>query len=610
MLERLNMMTGFIVATLLSAALLAIAAVFAIYTAKKPYRSSRLITPSRVLAVGVFFSGWVLFFPHYFEEFATQPLFARLWETFWVAAHHTVRLFIIDTDFGEIFSSATAQGLDAYAILGTVLLILAPVMTAGVILSFFRNFVSYIKCFTHRTSDAYIFSDLSEKSLALAKDLAKAHKNAVLIFTDVFEEDNEISYELRERARELGAVCFRKDIATLNLRFFSKASALYFFIIGENETENVKQAFAIASADGPYAKKKNVYLYVFSTDTESEILLSNLPKSEIRVRRIDDIRALVIRNLYDSGEKIFEGARQAADGKKLITALVVGTGGHGSEMIKALSWFCQMEGYSLRIHAIDLDTHASDRFALLAPELMSEKNNGVYVKGEAECEILFHDGISIEDARFSRVLNEIDAPTYVFVSLGTDARNVRAAVYLRQHYRRAHIPDPTIQAIVYDTKNKDILNEARNWKGQAYGIEFIGACEETYSERVILRQDLEDEGLKTHKGYGGNEEDFYRFEHNYNSSVASALHRHLRQKLGIASFDKAPSELTEEERELLERVEHRRWNAYMRSEGYVYSGSPDKTSRDDLAKMHHNLIPFDELSEEDKRKDSIVGIGK
>ncbi len=48
----------------------------------------------------------------------------------------------------------------------------------------------------------------------------------------------------------------------------------------------------------------------------------------------------------------------------------------------------------------------------------------------------------------------------------------------------------------------------------------------------------------------------------------------------------------------------------MRAEGYVYSGSPDKTSRDDLAKMHHNLIPFDELSEEDKRKDSIVGIGK
>ena len=40
------------------------------------------------------------------------------------------------------------------------------------------------------------------------------------------------------------------------------------------------------------------------------------------------------------------------------------------------------------------------------------------------------------------------------------------------------------------------------------------------------------------------------------------------------------------------------------------SGSTDKASRDDLAKMHHNLVPFDALSEEDKRKDSAVAIGK
>ena len=69
-------------------------------------------------------------------------------------------------------------------------------------------------------------------------------------------------------------------------------------------------------------------------------------------------------------------------------------------------------------------------------------------------------------------------------------------------------------------------------------------------------------------------------------------------------------ELTEEERDLLERLEHRRWSAYMRSEGYVYSGSTDASSRDDLAKMHNNLAPFDDLSEEDKRKDSVVAHGK
>ena len=51
-----------------------------------------------------------------------------------------------------------------------------------------------------------------------------------------------------------------------------------------------------------------------------------------------------------------------------------------------------------------------------------------------------------------------------------------------------------------------------------------------------------------------------------------------------------------------------RWNVYMRSEGYVYSGSDEASSRNDLGKMHHNLVVFERLSDEDKRKDSRVGI--
>ena len=62
-----------------------------------------------------------------------------------------------------------------------------------------------------------------------------------------------------------------------------------------------------------------------------------------------------------------------------------------------------------------------------------------------------------------------------------------------------------------------------------------------------------------------------------------------------------------EERDIIEVLEHRRWNAYMRAEGYVFSGSKDKRSRNDLAKMHHDLVDFSSLSEEDKRKDRHVG---
>lgn len=43
------------------------------------------------------------------------------------------------------------------------------------------------------------------------------------------------------------------------------------------------------------------------------------------------------------------------------------------------------------------------------------------------------------------------------------------------------------------------------------------------------------------------------------------------------------------------------------SEGYIYSGSKDKSSRNDLGKMHHDLVDYASLSEEDKEKDKHIG---
>ena len=60
------------------------------------------------------------------------------------------------------------------------------------------------------------------------------------------------------------------------------------------------------------------------------------------------------------------------------------------------------------------------------------------------------------------------------------------------------------------------------------------------------------------------------------------------------------------ESKIIGALEHRRWNAYMRSEGYIFSGSTDESSRNDLAKMHHDLVDFSSLTEEEKRKDRKV----
>ena len=100
-----------------------------------------------------------------------------------------------------------------YTTLFSILFVLAPILTFGFVLSFFKNISAYKRYITHYNSDVFIFSELNEKSLALAKSLHKNDgKNRFFVFTDVFEKEEEQSYELVEKAKELGAVCFKKDI--------------------------------------------------------------------------------------------------------------------------------------------------------------------------------------------------------------------------------------------------------------------------------------------------------------------------------------------------------------------------------------------------------------
>ena len=182
---------------------------------------------------------------------------------------------------------------------------------------------------------------------------------------------------------------------------------------------------------------------------------------------------------------------------------------------------------------------------------------------------------------------------------------IKTAVKLRMYFERMKI-HPVIQAIVYDSEQKKAIEGVRNYRGQAYDISLIGDIESSYTQAVIINSELEEDARARHLKWG-EEEEFWTYEYNYRSSEASAIHMRARILCGVPGADKKEADLTDRERSVIEVLEHRRWNVYMRSEGYVFSGSNDPASRNDLAKMHHDLVNFDDLSEEEKRKDGTVG---
>ncbi len=559
-----------------------------------------VLNPTSALFAGILLASLVLFLPPYLLQEEGDPF--QILKTLMFSTSSAMGMFGGGGDYDLVRDSIGSGSIQPfYLLLVAVLVFLAPALTLSVVLSFFGNFVSAFRYALSYYRDVCVFSELNERTMTLAADMKKQNDRLELVFTSV-SVDNGENNALRDRAKRLGALLYTTDILEVSFAFHSQNHSLRFCVMGQDESKNVDHALGLVKR---YGDRSNTHLHVLSTGIEGEVLLTSAHGQAMKVRRVDEVQSLISRILYDDGQMLFQNARPEDDGTKTISAVVVGMGRHGTAMVKALTWFCQMDGYRVRINAFDRDALAEERFSALCPELMDPRYNGVYADGEAQYHIRIHSGMEVDTKRFADRIHSLPAATYVLVALGDDALNIQTALRLRMLFEQCGAK-PTIQAIVRSSEKCRALECLKNYRGQAYGIDFIGDLESSYTEKVIIESELEAEALRRHLRWGA-EQEFWGFEYNYRSSMALAIHARAKVLCGIPGAQKPEAELSEQERLELEKLEHRRWNAYMRSEGYIYSGSPEKSSRNDLGKMHHDLVCFDNLTEEEKRKDSRAG---
>lgn len=692
---------------LLSAALLIVSVILAVIKKSSSYKRGAVLKPIYILVAGVFCASILIFVPLYLEyfDYATNKTSESIILTAVLSIHNSIRLFMVDGDF-EIVLNATHQLENTsvaflYNCLSSVLFVAAPLMTATFLLSFFESVTSRIKYFLAFNKDIYIFSELNEKSLVLAKSLKENNRRRAIIFTDVFKNNNEKSYELIEQAKEIGAITFKNDITVVNFRLLHrKSTKMYFFIIGENESENITQAITLASrparqiakekrqelkqakrlgsGNGSHTRKLTsthtvggydyyrsgeTRIYICATTASFEHQLNSIHTQYVTVRRVNEIQSLVYHTLFYNGSVIFDSAKNTGvkvfnpatseyDEEKLISAVVIGLGRHGSEMIKALVWFAQMYPYKLEIHAFDSDADAESNFVATCPELMDQKHNDNFtLEGEAHYSITIHSGCDVSSSEFGNILSELKDTTYVLVALGNDDMNIQTAVKARVLLQRADCR-PVIQSIVYDPDKTLLMSLGQKKSDLEYDITPIGDLTEHYSEECILASEIEQLALARHLSYYNCKtkeeeeqaaESFWRSDYNYRSSTASVIHSKYKRICRIPGVEKnrnpkiddivniannkeddnadqrakeAFRELllsdeenantpegtrTPRETDMLRRLEHSRWNAYVRSEGYVCTKNGQK--RDKLAKTHHCLVPFDDLTYIDQAKD-------
>ena len=589
-------------------------------------RGGKIFKPFNVLFAGVLLSIFTLQLPIITESTADCPWWLK---TVFLTLHGTLQTLSVDSDREMIIKNVNTDIVWVYSAYMSFLFIASPIMFAGYLLSLFKTVSANFRYTLNFFNPVYAFSELNERSVALGRSLKanyekaqheKAHQEKaqhekaqhekeqkrppVLVYADTENDAIADRDELIEQARKLGAILTKKEIGAIPLKRHSKKAPITLFAIGDDELKNVSNSLTLVEA---YKDRPGTRLYVFSTRKESELLFTSASTNCLKVRRVNEVRSLVCRMLNENGVSLFKNAKALEDGTKLIHAVIVGLGRHGTEMLKALTWYCQMEGYRIVIDAFDMDKLAEEKLCALCPELMSPKYNGVHVDGETEYLIRVHSGVDVYTKTFADEIYKLTDATYAFVCLGADEKNIDTAATLRMYFERMRI-HPDIDSVVYNTAGKKALTGVKNYRGQEYCINFIGDMETSYSEDAILNSTLEKEALARHKKWSNEkEEEFWAYEYNYNSSMATAIHMKARIACGVPGAGKPVEELTDEERDALERLEHRRWNAYMRAEGYIFSGSKDKSSRNDLGRMHHDLVSFEELSKQEKEKDSSVG---
>ncbi|MBR4873473.1 MAG: hypothetical protein IKV00_06520 [Clostridia bacterium] len=599
---------------------------------KRKNKKRSILRAGNVFAAGLSLSAVLLFIPLYYPLIEDSSAFIHWLEVILLSIHNTVRLFIVDGEFTFVLekTAALAEGLrSSYNLVASVLFFLAPFLTFGFVLSFVASLSARWRYLMGYFNDAYIFSELNQKSLALARDLKKNDPSRVIVFTDIFERNDESSYEIIENAKMLGAILFKNDITVVNFKFHSKKSKLYFFIIGENEAENINQTLLLATPpksvhnrfNGYDIDRKDTRLYLFSNKSVSEQQLSSVNTQHLKIRRVNDVQSLVYNLLYEDGNILFEKAvpAKSPEEEKTISALIVGMGLHGSEMVKGLSWFCQMAGYRLQITALDKDKHAESKFRAICPELMDAKhNNDFTTPGEAHYSINIHGSVDVSHFKFNELLANIGDVSYVMVALGNDDLNIQTAIKIRTLLGRDG-KYPFIHAIVYNSEKQSLLqHDFTNYANISYNLTMIGDLATNYSEKCILQSKLEELALDRHMAYTKTwtanlpeeerraeldkaEREFWKYDYNYRSSTASVIHRKYKSICGIPGIDKPKEERTEDEKLLIRTLEHQRWNAYVRSEGFVLPKAGMK--RDKLAMTHDMLVPYDDLSEAEKAKD-------
>ncbi|MEA4987637.1 MAG: hypothetical protein VB095_06220, partial [Anaerovorax sp.] len=331
-----------------------------------------------------------------------------------------------------------------------------------------------------------------------------------------------------------------------------------------------------------------------------------------------------------------------------ISLLVIGGGRIGMEAVKAACWCGQVANHRLEIHVVDMDEYAESRFLNKCPGFATYMDDPNI---QEKFLIEFHH-INVEHREFTEFMQKHPDIGYVICALGDEELNLQIAADIRCNYERiGHKKNaygkrlPLINTLISNPFLHEVGGKLKNVQNQEYELNPFGNVKNLYTWKLISGTYLDQLAYGIHRIYddGREEEARERFEsseYNRKASIVSALHckYKLYSSLGrenekIASDDNSriwrnhPTDnmieayiryitaldTVEPDRnkvsririEELAKLEHKRWNMYMLTEGFLPATMDEFRSyyrlvsnhKNMIAKKHPGIVLWDKLDE-------------
>ena len=269
------------------------------------------------ISIGVFFSTFFMVLPtQWVKEGKTvycQPLY-----TIVSSLLYSLKALGGRQDIAQLESVPLTGLLKAvYFGLNYLSFVLAPVLASSLLLSFVGDTGDRMRYWFSRTPECYIFSELNENALSLAKGIRKKPGKKTLVFCNGKKADK----ELIAKAKEQNGIVLYKSADKVKLRH--RDVRYEFFLIAKSEDNNIQLAEdMIAQKDA--GKARNVTVNVFAQSGANVNLLESMtaktpcavfesPRLEERLRKLlnETVRMeTVVFNAQQADETFSAFARQ------------------------------------------------------------------------------------------------------------------------------------------------------------------------------------------------------------------------------------------------------------------------------------------------------------